>query len=158
VVKDRWRVSDLIAVCRWLNNLMSYYRRADSIQSLTLDNDNNGPRALNNLQYNNLLERVGCGYLPDYQVIICKSMKDGNLCHGYALPLENVMAHCHTTATLKNPAVGGYIQFNSARSKGCLTRSNVNSCKIFSLAILTLLLQLMSFGISNPCQTRSLPA
>ncbi|KAG2092299.1 uncharacterized protein F5147DRAFT_779694 [Suillus discolor] len=69
--------------------------RAYRTVSLTLDDDNEALPAINELEFNNLLESVNCGYLPDYGVILCKSLHNGASC-GYGVPLEKLMTHCYT--------------------------------------------------------------
>lgn len=68
-------------------------------QSLTLEDDADLPLALNKLEYDSFLDTVGCGYMPDYEVIVCKSMREGLTC-GIAVPLENLMSHCFSPKSL----------------------------------------------------------
>ncbi|OAX37324.1 hypothetical protein K503DRAFT_783713 [Rhizopogon vinicolor AM-OR11-026] len=69
--------------------------RSENILSLTMAADHTKSPALNELKHDKLLDTIGCGYLEDYEVIVCKSMEKGVPC-GYAVPLESLMTHCST--------------------------------------------------------------
>ncbi|KAG1795942.1 uncharacterized protein HD556DRAFT_1441771 [Suillus plorans] len=83
--------------------------RSHRTTSLTLDDDNEAPPAINELEFNNLLESVNCGYLPDYGVILCKSLHNGTSC-GYGVPLEKLMTHCYSSTRLADSSPRGLHQ------------------------------------------------
>ena len=64
-----------------------------------MDDDDTLSVALNQLEFDERLETISCGYLRDYEVIVCKALHAGAPC-GYAIPLEQLMDHCYTTGSL----------------------------------------------------------
>lgn len=95
-----------------------------------MEGDPDAPAALNNLEYSSLLETVGCGYMPDYEVIVCKSMKDGRRC-GYAVPLENIMSHCFSLSPLaeSSPRWSHGIRFCKIKLKRGAGIPSAEQCK-----------------------------
>ncbi|KAG2045473.1 hypothetical protein BDR06DRAFT_1015619 [Suillus hirtellus] len=69
------------------------------------------------MEYDNLLDTIGCGYLRDYEVVVCNSMKDGVRC-GYAVPLESLMSHCYNKAPLASPRWSHEVPFGKISRNG----------------------------------------
>lgn len=51
--------------------------------------------ALNNLKNHNVLQKIQCAYLEDYDLIVCRHLHNGEYC-GYGVPLVELASHCYT--------------------------------------------------------------
>ncbi|KAF8121677.1 hypothetical protein EV363DRAFT_1139096, partial [Boletus edulis] len=68
---------------------------SDILRKLAVAQDVHAVPATNQLQYDSDLSEIGCAYLPDYEVIVCQNLHEGDIC-GQAIPLGTLMAHCHS--------------------------------------------------------------
>ncbi|KAG2030508.1 hypothetical protein BDR03DRAFT_1017063 [Suillus americanus] len=52
--------------------------------------------ATNDLNYHEVLQNIGCAYLEEYDLIVCRHLEDGMICE-YGIPLIELSNHCYTT-------------------------------------------------------------
>ncbi|KAI6025371.1 hypothetical protein PISMIDRAFT_16882 [Pisolithus microcarpus 441] len=64
-----------------------------SIRELACAQDCTATPVANHLIEDPDLTNIGCAYMPDYDIIICRNVQEGKIC-GYGVPLTNLMTHC----------------------------------------------------------------
>ena len=67
--------------------------------------DKNAVPASNSLIYHEDLSTLRCAYMPDYDIIICQNLCDGELCQ-QGLTLQRLFAHCYGEATTSHKVKG----------------------------------------------------
>ncbi|KAI6126775.1 hypothetical protein F5141DRAFT_1060467 [Pisolithus sp. B1] len=63
-----------------------------SIRELACAQDCTATPAANHLIKDPDLTNIGCAYMPDYDIIICRNVQEGKIC-GYGVPLANLVTH-----------------------------------------------------------------
>jgi len=76
--------------------LIGFFSKAvNTVKRLTQPQDVDTAPASNLLLQDPDLSTIGCALLPDYDVIICRNVRDAKIC-GQAIPLGTLMAHCYS--------------------------------------------------------------
>lgn len=66
---------------------------AQQTQRKPVEQDKAATPASNDLVEDDDLQKIGCAYLSDYDIIVCRNTHKGKPC-GYAVPLASLLAHC----------------------------------------------------------------
>ncbi|KAG2093716.1 uncharacterized protein F5147DRAFT_820858 [Suillus discolor] len=69
--------------------------RKDIVEEFSPRFDPSASPALNNLNNHDVLQKIQCAYLEDYDLIVCRHLHNGEYC-GYGVPLVELASHCFT--------------------------------------------------------------
>ncbi|KAI6139445.1 hypothetical protein BKA82DRAFT_948849 [Pisolithus tinctorius] len=72
-----------------------------SVRHLALDQNIHAQPASNRVIRDKDLESINCQFLPDYDIIICMNLHDGQICR-LGVPLQRLFAHCHGTSSMSH--------------------------------------------------------